>query len=652
MFEFIRTHQRLMQFFLLLLIIPSFIAVGIGGSNSFRDADNSVAKVGKQSITQQEWDNALREQLNRYRQAAGAQFDPKFLDTPEEKQKVLDGLITERVMAATVESNRLTVSDQTIRQQVAGIAGLSGADGKFDNERYRTLLAAQGMTPAGYEARLRKDMAMQQLNAAIQTSAFSPKSVAMRVSDIGEQEREVQELVLKSADYTAQAQAKVSDDMVKTYYTQNSKKFEVPDQLKAEYLVLSNATVAERVSVPDADVKAFYETNKAARYTVAEQRRASHILLNVKKDASAAEKASVKAKAEALLAEVRKTPADFAKIAKANSQDTGSGERGGDLDFFGPGMMVKPFEETAYKLKNGEISDLVQSEFGYHIIMLTDVKPATVKSLDEVKGEIIAELKKQPTAKKYAEMAEVFTNMVDDQSDSLKPAATKLELKIETASNLTRQPSAALASDAPYNNPKFLKAMFTDDVLKNKRNTPAVEIAPGLLVAGRVLEYKPVTVRPLDEVKGAIHDLLVQIESGKMTKAAGEAKLAALKAGGDATGFAEPKVVSRAKAEGLSNAALPLVMKADTTKLPAYVGIETPGRGYSVYRINKVAQAAKPDVARRASEQAQIGNVLAQQEMYAYLEVLKQRAKVKILKAATASPVMADAKGDAGSEAK
>jgi peptidyl-prolyl cis-trans isomerase D len=642
MFEFIRTHRRLMHLVLLLFIVPSFAFFGLEGYTRFRDSDNAVAKVAGQSITQQEFDNAQRQQMDRFRQMFGDQFDPKMLDTPEAKKGVLEGLIAQRVMAAEAARNRLSVSDQTLQQTILAIPGLTTPEGKFDHERYKSLLAMQGMTPAMYEARLRQDLAMQQVNTAIQSTAFAPKTVAGRLSDLNDQEREVQELFFKSGDFASRV--KVTDEMLKSYYDKNSNQFQIPEQAKAEYVVLSPDAIAEQISVSDADVKSYYDQN-AKRYTVEEQRRASHILIGVKKGASDAEKSAAKAKAQKVLDQARKNPGDFAKLAKENSEDPGSAERGGDLDYFGKGMMVKSFEDAVFKLKPGEISDLVESEFGYHIIRLTDVKPASVKTLDEVKGEIAAEIKKQLAAKKYAELAETFTNTVYEQSESLKPVADKLKLKIETVSNVTREPNPNVAPNAPYNSPKFLNALFSDDAIKNKRNTEAVEVAPSTLVAGRIVEYKPVTKRPFEEVKNAIRERVTQTEAAGLAKKAGEAKLAEVKGKADATGFSNAKTISRAKPQGVNEAAALAVMKADVTKLPAYVGVEVPGQGYGVYRINKVAQPATPDTARRQTEQQQIGNALAQQETLAYLEALKQKAKVKITKpVAGAEPASPEAK--------
>jgi peptidyl-prolyl cis-trans isomerase D len=630
MFEFIRTHQRLMQLLLLLFIFPSFAFFGLESYSRLREHENVVAKVAGQPITQQEWDAAQRQQMERFRQMFGAQFDPKMLDTPEARQSVLDNLIAQRVIAAQVVREHLSVPDSLLQQTIlAQLPNLTTADGKFDVERYKSLLAAQGLTPAIYQANLRRDLSMQQVSGAIESTAFAPRTIAERLSDLSAQEREIQDVLFKPADYISQV--KITDDMLKAYYDKNINQFEVPEQIKAEYVVLDSSAVASQISVSDADIKSYYDQN-LKHYTEEEQRRARHILIKVDKGASDAEQAAAKAKAEKLLVQARKNPSDFARLAKENSQDPGSAPQGGDLGYFGKGMMVKPFEDTIYKLREGDISDVVQTDFGYHIIQLTGIKPAAVKPFDDVKTEIAAEIKKQQAAKKYAEMAELFSNTVYEQADSLKPVADKLKLKIETVSNLTRTPNSAIARTAPYNQPKFLTALFSADAIRNKRNTDAVEVAPNTLIAGHVLEYHPVTKRPFDEVKNLVRERVTQSEAAALAKKAGEAKLAAAKsAGATAGGFGDAQTVSRSKPQNLSSAAFTAVMKADATKLPAYVGVDLHDQGYAVYRINKVVQPAVKDLARRKTEQQQIANTLAQEETYAYLEALKKKAKVEIL---------------------
>lgn len=627
MFDFIRTHQRLMQFLLLLFIVPSFALLGVESYTSMGDERNVIAKVGGQTILKEELDAAQRQQADRLREAYGARFDPSMLDTPDARRGILDNLIAQKALAVEAARNGLSVSDASLQQSILQIPALQGADGKFDVERYKALLAAQGMTPEMYEAQLRQDLALQQINAAVQNSAFAPKSLATRLSEINEQQREVQELLFKASDYASKV--KVTDEMLKSYYDNSGSRFETPEQIKAEYVVLNPAAAVAQVTVTDADIKSYYDQN-AARYTVEEQRRASHILLTAPKDAPAKDRAAARAKAEALLTQLRKNPSDFARLAKENSQDPGSAERGGDLDFFGKGMMVKEFEDTAYKLPKGQISNVVESEFGYHIIQVTDVKPGGVRTLDQVKDEIGAEIKKQLAARKYTELADTFSNTVYEQADSLKPVADKLGLKIETVSNLGRNPDPAL-KDAPYNSAKFLNALFADEAVRSKHNTEAIEVAPSTLIAGRVLAFQPRARRPFEEVKAQIRELVLQQEAMAMARKAGEAWLADAKGNPPGTGFGPPKLVSRTASAGLDESAFMTVMKADVTKLPRVVGTELPGQGYGVYRINKLAPVGKVDEARRTAEQQQIANALSQQETLAYIEVLKDRAKVKVL---------------------
>ena len=626
MFEFIRTHKRLMQIFLMLLIVPSFVLVGVSSYQSGGDAANAVATVDGKKITQQEWEEAQRQQLDRYRQMLGERFDQKMFETPEARQSVLDNLVAERALAAEMAKNHLTVDDQSLAQAIAGIESFRGADGAFDMEQYKAILASQGMSPAMFDASMRRDMALQQLTTSIQSTAFAPRTVAKRLSDINDQEREVQELIFPVAEFLPQV--KVTDAMIKSYYDKNAALFQVPEQVTVEYVVLNADVVESQVAVSDAEVTEFYNKNQK-RFGTEERRTASHILINAPKDASSSDKAAAKQKAEAILAEVRKNPADFAKIAKEKSQDPGSAEMGGDLGVVEKGAFVAPVENAIAKLKQGEISGVVESEFGYHIITVTNVTPAAIKSLDEVKGEITAELTKAKMSKKFSELAEVFSDTVYEQSDSLKPVADKLKLQVQTVSNLSRTPSPALG-DSPVNNAKFLQAIFSADALKNKRNTEAVEVAPSTLVAGRVVEFKPAAKRPLAEVEPMIRQAVTMQEALSLARKAGEAKMAAVKASGDAAGFAAPTVVARTKQPTINPAAAMAVLKADVTKLPAYVGVEVPGQGYGVYRIAKVTLPAQPDAARRASEAEQITGVVAQQEMYGFIEALKKKFKAEV----------------------
>jgi peptidyl-prolyl cis-trans isomerase D len=508
------------------------------------------------------------------------------------------------------------------------MTGLNKPDGSFDLDAYKRFLAAQGMTAETFQQRVGYQLAVQQLVGSVQLSAFAPRSVANRLSDLNDQQREVQELMFPAANYASQV--KVTDEMVKAYYDKNAAMFQVPEQVKAEYLVLNADAVAKQVNVTDAEIQDTYNKNKA-RFGTPEKRSASHILITVAKNAKPADDAAAKAKAQAILAQLQKAPNDFAKLAKAQSQDPGSAEIGGDLGVIEKGVFpAKQVEDAVYSLKEGEVSGLVRSDFGYHIVKVTKIVPAAQKSLDEAKPEIVAELKKAKMSAKYSELAETFTNTVYEQADSLKPAADKLGLTIQTAEGLTRTPNPALGA-SPVNSDKFLKAIFSQDAIANKRNTEAVEVAPSTLVAGRVLEFKPAAKRPLGEVEAAIRQRVTQEEATRLARQAGEAKLAAVKASGDAAGFGEVKVLSRTMEQPTINPTAAIAaLKADVSKLPAYVGVELPGQGYGVYRIGKVSQAAQPNQERRKQEAEQISRAVGSAEMVGYVEALKRKAKAKV----------------------
>ncbi|MET3107301.1 peptidyl-prolyl cis-trans isomerase D [Oxalobacteraceae bacterium GrIS 2.11] len=633
MFEYVRTHQRLMQFILLLFIVPSFALFGLS-KFAPSGGDSTMATVAGENISQQEFDDAFRDRMSQMRQRYGAKFDEALFNTAEVRQSILDNLIAQRALKTEVRNEKLTTSDAELQKTILGIPGLTLPDGSFDSQGYARALQGQGLSKAMYENNLRLDLAQQQLTDSIQNTAFAPKTLVAQINAISNQERDIQALDFKAADFVGQV--KVTDAMLKAYYDKNSKQFEIPETASIEYLVLSGDTIAAQIPVSDDEIKDYYNQN-LKNYTNDEQRRASHILIKVAKGASAADKAAAKAKAEEVLALVKKQPANFAQLARQYSQDEGSAAQGGDLDFIGKGMMVKPFEEAVYKLKQDEISDLVETDFGYHIIRVTTIKPASVKPMDQVKDSISEEIKKQKAGKKFSELAESFTNTVYEQSDSLKPAADKLKLTIQSADKISRTPNNLAALTNPVlSNPKFLKALFSDDVIKNKHNMEAVDLGSNTLVSAHIKEYKPASKRPLEEVKDVVSAAVTATEANALAKKAGEAKLAGLLAKPDDAGFGSSVIVSRLQQPALARNAFEAVMKADIRKLPAFVGVDIPGQGYAVYRINKVQQAAAAP-GQEAEIGKQIENVLGSQGLFSFVNQLKQNGDVKIVK-----PVGAD----------
>jgi peptidyl-prolyl cis-trans isomerase D len=625
MFDSIRNHQKILQFFLLVLIVPAFIGFGLSGYERFLGSgDDVVAEVGKQKVTKQEFERARNQQSQQMRQVLGDQFDPATLDTPQIRKEVLDNLISQRALMADAVDKRLMVSDGRLVQALEqSVPGLKNADGTFNKDLYRSMLAQQGLTEAGFEAQARKDLAMQMSPEAILRSAMTPKAVVDRLVTIQEEQREVAEILLKPSDFVAQV--KPTPEQLKKYYDENLKAFEVPESAKVEYLVLSSEALAASAAVNAEDVKKFYDNNKV-KYTIPEQRQASHILVSGEKD-----KAAAKAKAEGLLKQL-KAGGDFAALAKANSDDPGSGAKGGDLGFFSRDMMVKPFSDAAYLLKEGQMSELVESEFGFHIIKLTAIKGGGEKKFEEVKAEIEADYKKQEAQKAFAKKTDDFNTLVYEQSDSLKPAADKLALTIQTAEGVTRAGvlPAPGAKPSPLNNPKLLKALFSDDGLVKKRNVEAVEVSPGTLVSARIVEHKPAKAKAFETVENEVRGAVMTAEAKKLTIAAGEAKVKVLKEKADAAGFSAPRMVGRANPSGLSQPALEAVYKASAMKLPAFVGVDVGPSGYVVYQVSKVVGAdAKRVDELRASALPQIAQLSGQQDLADLMESVKSRFSIK-----------------------
>ncbi len=624
MFDAVRNNKKIVQIFLALITLP-FAFWGVDSYVRNADSDNAVAKVGGTKITAQQFQQELRESAERFRGKLGPAFDPKMMDTPEVRNGVLNEMVDRRLLMLEAQKSRLVASNDALRRAILAIPSFS-ENGKFSQEKYESLLKMQGMTPQGFEAQLRQDITLQQVAGTVGRTSFSAPALTARTLALQTEKREVLEARLTPELYLAQV--KLEDGAVRKHYESNPKLFEIPEQARAEFVILSQDAIATQITPAEAEVRKWYDEHKD-RYQVPEERRASHILVKLE----GKDKGKAKAKAEELLKEVQKNPAAFADLAKKNSDDPGSADKGGDLGFFGRGAMVKPFEDAAFKLKEGEVSGVVESDFGFHIIKLANIRAAKEKSFAEVRGEIESELKRGGAARKFAEAAETFTNTVYEQADSLKPAADKFKLAIQQSPWIGRKPNPALG---PLGNEKLLKALFSDDSVKSKRNTEAVEIAPNTLVAARIVEYKAAALQPFETVQAGIETMLKRQKAQEMAVKDGQDRLAALKKGGDEkVSWSPARTVSRNDAKpALPEAALTAVFKTDAGKLPAFTGVELPGGGYGLYKLTKVDSEAKVDDDTRKGTQAQLERITAQQEVQSYLAALRARHKVEINKAA------------------
>jgi peptidyl-prolyl cis-trans isomerase D len=623
MVNLLHKHKRLAQIILGIVTLP-FVFFGTYQYFSGSGRQDTVATVGRNTITQAEFDEALRDQQQRMRQALGNNFDASMLDTPEMRYALLDQLVNQRLLENEARNDRFRVTDAQLAQFIAGLPPFQD-NGKFSADRYREVLASQGMSPLAFEQRVRADLVLAPLSDPIVNGSIAAKSSVQHYLALLDQKREVS--VASIAAEPFEKSVKVTDDEVKSYYDKNPKAFETPEMARIDYLLLTQDAIAAQVKIDPAEVKQAYEAN-SKQYTTNEERRASHILIAVKKDASEAEKTKAKQKATELAAKARANPDSFATLAKENSQDPGSASQGGDLGSVSRGAMVKPFEDAVFAAKVGDIVGPVETDFGYHVIKVTGVTPGHVQSFDEVKGRIEAELKRQKAAQKFASAAEQFQNLVYEQADSLQGAAKALGLKVDTTPFVTRDKVQALAMGSA----KFVQALFSPESVQSKRNTEAIEVGPNALMSGRVVEYKPAAPKPFDEVRDEIRHQLTHARASEMAAKAGREKLALLEAGKDAgVAFDKPVTLTRNQVQpGMTQDAARKIFEAHAQKLPEYVGATNDKGGFSIYRLDKVIDPPAPEAAKVEAAQSRVGSEIGRELMNAYLASLKAGTDVKI----------------------
>ncbi|MFZ5523849.1 MAG: SurA N-terminal domain-containing protein [Pseudomonadota bacterium] len=632
MFGFVHNNKRFVQIVFAIIVLP-FALWGVDSYTRSGNTADAVATVNGSKITQQEFGNALRQQQDRLRQQLGTNLDPAMLDSPEMKRAVLENLVSQRLMLQSARDARLVVTDEQVAGVISGFEVFQD-DGKFDRKRYETVLASQGKSPIAFEERLREDLLWQQMEDAYLLNGYSSGSAVEKVIRLNEQQRVVSVSPVSFQSFIGQA--KVDEDTLKKYYNQNLQEFQVREQAKVEYVKFTIDELMNKIEVSNEELHKYYDEHQGELGTP-EERRAAHILISLAANASQAQHDAAREKAEHLLQQLSKTPAKFADLARQNSQDPGSAAAGGDLGFIGRGMMVKPFEDAVFSLKAGEISGLVKSDFGYHIIKLLAIKPSRTIPFAEAKDGMLDKLRQQKAAGKFAELAEKFGNTVYEQSDTLKPAADLTGASIERSGWLLNGVDAG----EPWTE-KMLQAIFTDEVVKNKRNTAAVEVAPNTLVAARVIEYKPVAVSAFADVSGVIRQKLLLKQALKMAVEQGKADLAQLR-----NGKGTPKLtwglaqtISRAQYGSLDAGLVNAIFQANPEKLPYYVGIEADQKGYLLARIDSVKDGDPMSEEKRLRYAQQLRQLTGEEMFRAYLSDARNNSdiEIKLSDAATVEP--------------
>lgn len=623
MFDWVQNNKRVMQILLALLFLP-FAFFGIESYFQSNELGAEVARVGDYRVTQQEYQQVLRErQESMRRMLNNAPIDQALLDSPEMRFAALEQIVRDRLLLSQSIRAGMKVTDAQLRDLIMSQPNFM-QDGRFSNELYETFLRGQGMTAVSFEARLRRDLLQQPLLDTFNGSGFVSNTVVDRIVRLSEQTRDVAVFTVEPAAYVAQVS--VEDSAIKAYYDANPREFQVPEQVRLEYVVLSLDNVAAQIEVKPETVRAAYEEGKA-RFSVPEARDASHILIAVPSDAKPDVRAAAQAKAADLVKQLQAKPDRFAQLAREVSEDPGSAKSGGDLGFLERGATRKEFDDALFAMKPGEIKGPVATEFGYHVIRLNAVRGGSIKPFEEVRTAIESELKRGQAQKRFAELSELLSNTSYEQSDSLKPAAEAIKATVQQSPWLSRTPTPG----SPLGSEKFLKAAFSEDVLKNARNSEVVEVAQGTLMVARLLEHKPTTTKAFEEVQGDIRKRLITEEARKRAVADGRAMLEKLRKGEDAgVAWGKPVTIGRNATQGLGEAAYREAFRASGAALPAFVGAEDPKLGFQIVRVAAINQPTelKPEMRRGAQEQ--LRRLIGQEQLADYVAALKRRVDVKM----------------------
>ena len=618
MLQAFRTHKRWMMFIAMIFIIPSFVVTGIYSYNRMSDSENDLATVGDTSITMMDFDNAKRQYLDNFRRQMGQSFKPNMLDTAEARASILAALISDRAISLEIASEYMNVGEADAINLVKQAPAFQ-RDGKFSTEAYQQFLNSMGKSDEQFVLELRRDLTRQMLLSAVSQTTQASNTVAQRIHDLLTEERTIRTFEIKPTAFLKSVS--VTDAEAQSYYDQNKSLFAVPESVDIEYVVLSPESY-KNIKASEDDIKTFYEQN-LQRFSTPEERRASHILIAVNNEKTDAD---AKKEADEIYKQLQADPSKFAQLAKSKSADPGSARQGGDLGFFQKGMMVPEFDNAVFNGKKGDLVAPVKTQFGYHIIKIVDVKAAQAKPLKEVRGEIEALYQQQAAIRAFAEDAENFSNMVYEQSESLQPVAERFGLKIQTVKNVTRDFEDRLI------NPNVIEALYGFDVLEDKRNSNAIEVASNTLLSARVTAHHKQTVKTFDEVKG---DIVATLKNQKATEAArvqGSADIAKLLDKKSASAkFGDKTVISRERPGAYAYEVVTAALRPEANKLPTYTGVQTQDGSYFVIEVqsSKKIEASPEQLAMRKAELAQL---YSNPEQAAFISGLETKFGTQILK--------------------
>lgn len=624
---------------IVIFITIPFALWGIG-SYLGGGTDPVAATVNGEEITQRALEQQVREYRDNMRSRLGASYRPEMFDDAVLRQQVTERMINDRVLQAAAEDWNLRASDELVKLYIRSIPAFQ-SDGQFDMNTYNVLLRNQGMSQAMFEASVREQLVMDQFRNGISNSAFTTQYHVTELAKLRDQQRELSYFVV-AADKLGK-DVELTEEELKQFYQSNSSRFMVPERLKVEYLLLDPEVVGTQVQVTDDKLRAYYEDH-ADEFQVPEERKVRHILISVTETADAAVVKTAEDKATSLYQRLTEGES-FEALAKEFSDDPGSAEQGGDVGWITRGLMAEAFEDKAYSLETGRLSEPVRTPFGFHLIEVTEIKSGGEGGFENLKDKIESAYRRAEGEQLFFDQAERLADLSYETPDSLAAAADSLDLEIKESDWFDRSGATGdLAS------PKVAAAAFSEDVLTENNNSEMIEVDQDKVVVLRVVEHEEEHVRPYEDVQEQVRQGLKTQKSTALATIEGERLVGQLNA-------AEVSLQDAAAGGGWTLIESGMIKRNDTTADAAVVrkafSLQNPEAGkssfagvtlansgdYAVLAVSKVVDGEAPEETEDAAQQAvtkRMDNQLGSAQLSVLGRYLRNQAKVEL---APAQPV-------------
>lgn len=632
MLEFIRKHQKWMLVFVILLIVPSFVFLGVFDYQGMMSNDKPLAQIKEQKVTRDQFNAEWRDRLNQVRLQAGNDFDISQVDVPENRRAFLNQLINSRVMHEAVVGKHYSATDEMVTQAIYSDPQFH-VDGRFNVDTYRQFLQRVGIDSTMYEGSIRYSLALEQVAEPAKRSLTVAKPIEAAVLDALLEERQVRLRLFEASTYYASNAA--SDAEAKAWYDDNKASLEIPDQVDAQYILLNEEAAVNAVAIPSqSELEQYYESNMA-RFTRAERRTINHIQLNLPANASAEQVTEVEQKANSIIEEAAADASKFADLAREHSDDVGTKQLGGQLGVLTRGD-IPSFDSVAFTPSEPGVYGPVRIDNALHIVQVAAIEAGEVRSFEELRDDLIREVRLQVASDRFADLSSELVRLANDASQNLESISSALELPIKTQEGVTL--AGVVHDSIPQegaiifaNHPQAREALFSHEVLEQGRTSGVIELSPTELLVVQPTNFQAAHIPSFEDAEADVLAAVrtekslaqAKLEAENVAEALTKGEITAL------TDFEESMTVSRLTGN-LPTTMIDTIMAAPVDNLPNHTTFWVP-QGYVVARIEGVNE---PDDELKGGLQLQVEQLLLtgpQLELEKQLlNSLREGMKVKI----------------------